>query len=177
MIRPLVFAPDPVLTSKAKPVNKIDKKILGIIKDLKDTLLGCSDPIGVGLAAPQINIPLQIFIIKPTAHDDIEVFINPKVIKVSKHKQTEGNDILEGCLSIHNTWAKIKRGKSIEIEYLTPEGKLQRQLFTNNKAHIIQHELDHLQGILFTQRALAQKQKLYKIVKARGKEKLVPLAI
>lgn len=177
MIRPLVFAPNPVLNNKAKAVKIIDKKILSVIKDLKDTLLSCSDPPGVGLAAPQINVPLQIFIIKPTPREKIQVFINPKIIKLSKDELTEVDNTLEGCLSINNTWARVKRSKTIEIEYLTTEGQKRRQIFTNYKARIIQHELDHLQGILFTQRALSQKQKLYKIIKEEGKEKLVPLEI
>ncbi len=173
----LVFAPNPVLRTPAKEVAAVDRKTTEIVEQMKKVLVGTKDPVGVGLAAVQIGIPLRIFIIRPSLKSAIETFINPKVAGSSKEVSRD-KDTLEGCLSVNNTWAHVKRSKWVELEFTGLDGRQRREKFTGFKAHIIQHEMDHLQGVLFTQRALEQEQDLYRIEKnQKGEEKLVPIEI
>lgn len=164
MIRKIVTTKDNVLRKKAKSVKKIDKKILALIADMVDTLKSQKDPEGVGLAAPQVGKSLAIFVMK-TRHTN-KVIINPKVLEVSKEKQKKGkNKILEGCLSLPNFYGPIKRARKIKISYLNPEGKKIEEEFTGFDAQIVQHEIDHLNGIIFVDRILEQKAPLYKFTK------------
>ena len=164
MVQKIVDVKSSVLRGKAKEVLKIDKKILSLIKDMKDTLKIQKDPEGVGLAAPQIGKSYQIFVIDYKKFK--RVIINPKVIKVSKVKklntETKKNDILEGCLSLPHYYGPIKRASKIEIEYMDMDGKKQTEEFEGFNAQIIQHEMDHLNGILFIDKILEQKAPLYK---------------
>lgn len=185
----LVKIPNKVLSKKAKPVKKIDKKILKIIKDLKKTLVNADKPKGVGLAAPQIGLSLRIFIAKPTFNSPISVFINPEIIWRSKDlsaikrpknnkKNTQEEQKLEGCLSIPNVWGYLKRPTKIKLRYMNTKGKIQEKKFSGFMATIIQHEVDHLNGVLFTQRVLEQKEKLYTIKKdGKGKNSLVEIEV
>ncbi len=170
----IVTAPNPVLSQKAKPVKKVNKEIKRIIQDMITALNQATDPIGVGLAAPQVGLPLQIFITKPTLKSKISVFINPKVIKTSeqavkkeiKPKPKRNKPLkLEGCLSIPNIWGEVKRKPSIRISYLDENGNKRVKTFTGFMATIIQHELDHLQGVLFPKKVIEQKNTLFKSTK------------
>lgn len=185
----IVTIPSKVLTTSAKRVSKIDKKIRQIIADMKKTLLACNHPKGVGLAASQIGFPLQIFVTKSTEESSIEVFINPVITwkdptlveiqrpqasKSTPHKEHK----LEGCLSIPNIWGYLKRPKAVRLRYMDIHGVIHEKEFSGFMATIIQHEVDHLSGILFTQRVLEQKEKLYEIEEdEEGKEKLVEIEI
>lgn len=169
----IVHAPAQVLTKGVRPVAKIDKKIRQLVYDMEETLVAQVDPQGVGLAAPQVGVDLAIFIIKPTLSADTEVFINPKVLeiveghksKVESRKQNEEDDKedikLEGCLSIPKIWGPVTRNSKVLLEYQDLSGEKITKWFTGFKAVIVQHETDHLNGILFTQRVLEQKGKLY----------------
>ncbi len=164
----IVHAPAPILTKKVREVKKVDKKIRELVYDMEETLISQIDPQGVGLAAPQINIDLAIFIMKPTLKSDTFVFINPKILEskqlVTSHQplSTKTEDIkLEGCLSIPKIWGPVDRTKKIFLEYQDLTGEKHTEWFSGFKAIIIQHEMDHLQGVLFTQRILEQKGKSY----------------
>jgi len=167
----IVAAPNPVLSDIAKPVQKIDSNILNIIAEMKKTLEGTTDPKGVGLAAPQIGKSLRIFIAKPTDNPDILVFINPEIAKRSskedyvkrpKKPGKKNSKKLEGCLSLPNIWGPVLRSSSLTLSYLDEEGIKQEKKFSNFLATIIQHENDHLNGVLFPKRVLEQKGILYK---------------
>ena len=185
----VITVPNKVLTTPAKKVGKIDKKIKQIIKEMKFDLVNKEKPKGVGLAAPQIGVSLRLFIIKPTDSSPISVFINPEIVskssELSEIKRPAGGKPslkrerkLEGCLSIPNVWGYLKRPKKIKLCFLDETGKLQEKEFFGFEATIIQHELDHLNGILFTQRVLEQKQKLYQIEEnEEGEEKLVDIEL
>jgi len=183
----IVTVPHPVLNQKTKPVLKIDKKINRLVKGMMELLNKQTDPPGVGLAAPQIEINLSLFIVKPTKKAKPTVFINPKIVKISynqsppkaelvksvKKNKTDSTDFnrsakrkpistkLEGCLSIPKIWSFVNRPKKILLEYQTLNGKKKTEWFSGLEAVIIQHELDHLNGVLFTQRALEQKSTLF----------------
>lgn len=165
----ILQAPNPVLSQTAKPVLKADKSILNLISEMKRAMEAAIDPEGVGLAAPQIGKSLQIFIAKPFPKGKIKVFINPKIVESSKlkvikssKKVKKGEKQLEGCLSLKDIWGAVKRSPAITVSYLDEKGKSHEENFTGFLATIIQHEYDHLQGILFPRRVLEQKGKLYK---------------
>ena len=186
----IVNAPAPVLTQKVRPVAKVDKKIQKLVYDMEETLITQVDPQGVGLAAPQVGVDLAIFIIKPTLKANTQVFINPKIVQMGgpgggapRHarnspngeehwrggelgqdpsEQEESDDVkLEGCLSIPRVWGPVERSTKVQVEYQDLTGERHVEWFKGFKAVIIQHEVDHLHGVLFTERVLEQKGKLY----------------
>lgn len=169
----IITAPSPILRQLAKPVEGIDKRVLSILQDMEKALKAAKDPQGVGLAAPQIGIGLRIFLVRPETNGKITIFINPEILKFSqtKNKPTGKNGVYEGCLSIPNHYAPISRSKSVTVKYQTPalrtmnyELQTVQKSFTGFSAHVIQHEMDHLNGILFIDRCLEQNTKLFKIV-------------
>ncbi len=187
---PIVTAPKDVLSQPAKPVAAVDKSILSFIEDMKITLDATHDPEGVGLAAPQVGKSLQIFLVKSTKKSKVQVFINPEILtdltyhpkekKLVEHIQAEGTEHdheyeeeemkLEGCLSLPNIWGEVVRTPSIVISYTDEQGKKHKRTFNDFTATIIQHEFDHLQGILFPKRVLEQQGKLYKSSKDKKGE-------
>lgn len=168
MVRKILKAGDPRLRETSKPVKKIDKKIFSLIAELKETLVAQKEPEGVGLAAPQLGKKLRIFVI--SHKDKIRTFINPEIIAASKDRnqsekrsRTEEKSIMEGCLSLPNYYGSIKRSPTIKVKYLNTKGKKVSQTFQGLPAQIVQHEIDHLNGILFIDRLLEQKKSLYEL--------------
>lgn len=165
MVRKILSTTDPRLRVPSKPVGKIDKKVTQIIKDLRDTLKIQKDPEGVGLAAPQIGKNLRIFVMLDDA--EIRAVINPEIIKISKSskkaKKTKKGDIMEGCLSLPHYYGPLKRADHITLKYLSPEGEAVTEEFVGFTAQIVQHEIDHLNGILFVDRLIEVKKPLYKL--------------
>lgn len=169
----IVQAPNPVLSEPSKPVSKIDLSILKLIGEMKKTLSSAKDPEGVGLAASQVGKSLKIFIAKPALKDKTIVFINPNIIeidplsksftrerKVGKKKKEPQK--LEGCLSLKDIWGTVLRSPRVKLSYTDENGQKQIKEFRGFLATIVQHEYDHLEGILFPRRVLEQKGKLYK---------------
>lgn len=178
MLMKIVQAPDPVLSSQAKPVKKLDKEIVSLIKDMKATLLSASDPEGVGLAAPQVGESLQLFLIKEDKDAPFSVFINPKVTFIEAkvtHKSKKDRTKLEGCLSLKDIWGTVERAPKVEVEYIDEAGQTHHKTFSGFFATIIQHEYDHLQGVLFPRRVLEQNGKLYKSHKDKDGEDVFDL--
>src|SRR3972149_9534299 len=143
------------LRKKSQAVGKIDKKVKDLIADLKDTLEAQKNPEGVGLAAPQVGKNLKVFIINHEGQK--RVIINPKILSKSKDKRAtkkkiSRKEILEGCLSLPNYYGPLNRSLSIKIEYLDEKGDKKVEEFKGFLAQIVQHEIDHLNGILFIAR-------------------------
>ncbi|MGA2968068.1 MAG: peptide deformylase [Candidatus Levyibacteriota bacterium] len=160
----ILNAPNPILSSKVKPVAKVDKAVLNLVKGMEEALEAAIDPIGVGLAAPQVGKSLAIFVIKPSPNAKLQAFINAKITKVEQPAggKTKGKTKkLEGCLSLVNIWGEVERAKTIWLQYLDEAGKPHHKKFTGFIATVIQHEVDHLNGILFPKRVLEQKGTLY----------------
>lgn len=162
----IVLIPNNILLKPVEPVVKIDSKIKKLVYDMEEALISQIDPQGVGLAAPQVGLSLALFIIKPSLNSNTEVFINPKILQIQspvsnnqspKNKQNK----LEGCLSIPRIWGPISRAPKVRLSYQDLNSNTHIKWFTGFKAIIIQHECDHLKGILFTQRSLEQQSKLY----------------
>lgn len=165
----LVHVPHAILNTPVKEVEQVDQKIRNLIYDMEELLITQVDPQGVGLAAPQVGKNLAIFIMKPFLKSETEVFINPKIImiedglpeKKKAEEDDEEDEKLEGCLSIPHVWGPVRRAAKVQVQYLDLTGEMQTRWFSGFKAIIIQHEMDHLKGILFTRRALEQQTGLY----------------
>lgn len=190
-VRKIITAKDPGLREKSRPIEKADKKLLGLLKDLEDTLLFQDDPEGVGLAAPQTGVNLRVFVMR--YRGKIVPIVNPEILSVSertndpkeqqttKNKQqrtkdkTQNDHIMEGCLSLPHYYGPVQRAWEVTLKYqtirkptpdtwhLAPETRI----FKGFPAQIIQHEVDHLDGKIFVDRLLEQKRKLYEM---KGKE-------
>lgn len=178
-MKPIVHIPEPVLTAPTKPVIAFDKKLAKILSDMKATLVHATNPKGVGLAAPQIGIPLSIFLTRPKEKDTIRVFINPTLLTSDPlEPNADKTNQLEGCLSIPGVWGTVNRSPKITIRYQDETGTTKEEVVMGFLATIIQHEMDHLRGILFTQRVLEQKNKFYEATKDEtGKEILEEVVI
>lgn len=161
----ILTTPDPILRRRSRPVSKIDKKVLKIITDLKEVIKTHRDPVGIGLSAVQIGKPQKIFLAK--IGDQLEVFINPEITWFSKEKTLGGpkedEPFLEGCLSVPGYYGEIFRAEKIKIRYLDQKGETKEQKISGLEARIVQHESDHLDGLLFIDRLLEQKGRLYKV--------------
>lgn len=169
----IITAPNPILKKISKPVKNIDKKTQDIIKDIKDTLVNGETPKGVGLSGVQIGKLVRVFatyIPKSGNPDDnaspqLKIFVNPEILRESKEKTLGPNPdkpILEGCLSIPGIWGSVWRKKWVKLKYQMENGKWTTKKITGFPARVIQHELDHLNGILFTQHSLEDDLPLYK---------------
>ena len=175
MILKILSVKEPTLRQKSKKVKKIDKKIKKLIVDMKHTLTAQKDPEGIGLAAPQVGKNLRIFLMKP--NNKTEVIINPEILekteklvvnKISSGK-IDGNKkntkqkgkIMEGCLSLPHFYGPLARAEKIKIKFMDETGNEKEETYEGINAQIVQHEIDHLNGILFIDRLLEQKGKLF----------------
>lgn len=148
-----------VLRGTAKEVGQKDiksAKIKKILADMKTALAGQDD--GVAIAAPQINIPLRIFVVSgkiflnkdlPKEKSEDLVFINPKIIKISKKKES----VPEGCLSVRWLYGEVKRSTNATVQAYNENGELFTRGGGGLLAQIFQHEIDHLDGVLFIDKA------------------------
>ncbi len=167
MIRKILGTKDPKISQICKEVKTIDKKVLSISEDLKETLKAQKEPEGVGLAAPQIGENLRIFAMNDNGK--IRIIVNPEIIEISKEKEKktkqQEKEIMEGCLSLPNYYGPLERASKVKIKYLDLDGTKKEEEFKGLSAQIVQHEIDHLNGIVFVTRLLEQKQPLYKLEK------------
>jgi len=132
---------DPVLRETSSNIDKIDKPVLDLVSDMLDTLEGEG---GVGLAAPQIGITKRIILVR--YEDKVETYINPE-IEVIENKRIEGD---EGCLSIYSIQGfQVKRYPRIKIRTTNIKGNTEEFIAEDLLARVIQHEVDHLDGIMF----------------------------
>jgi len=164
-MKKIVTVPYPTLRQIAEPVTKIDKLVHTIIDDLWYALEN-SQIEGVGIAAPQVGESKRIFILRE-GKKKYKVFINPEILWESDEKGAgktrKGDVFLEGCLSIPQMYGPVIRPHEVEIEYLDERGKKHRNKLTEPISRYVQHETDHLNGILFTDHILEQKGKLYMV--------------
>ncbi len=145
---PITLYGDKILRKKTEKVSEVDVKTVKLIKDMFDTMKNAS---GIGLAANQVGIDKQIFIVDLSPIEGYEnskpmVFINPKIEKFSEKKIT----MEEGCLSIPEIRADVERPKEITVKFQDTDLKEHFLDADELLARVIQHECDHLQGVLFT---------------------------
>jgi len=140
---PLVFEPNPILHDVSAPVEQVDAHIKQLSLDMAETMVKEN---GVGLAAPQVGRKLRMFVV---AHKDgVKTLINPDIYWRSLRKQIDE----EGCLSIPGVFGLVKRSKSIKVRYTDENGQSNDIKAEGFFARVIQHENDHLDGILFTEK-------------------------
>jgi len=135
-----------ILRTKIKAVERITKKTIGMISSMKETMLASN---GVGLAAPQIDLDARIIVCRFDAgkkNEKIVAMINPEILMFSEDKAIDE----EGCLSLPKIFGNVSRSKSIQVKFQNEKGKEQVLEFSGFNARIVQHEVDHLNGILFT---------------------------
>lgn len=155
---------DKSLRRVSEPVQKVDSEVGEILADLIETMYAKD---GVGLAAPQIGTNIRVFVVDPQWFETQErrpvVFINPKFLSMTGKETSE-----EGCLSLPDITGEVPRAKNIVIEAINEKGELVRHQASGLFARAIQHEFDHLDGVLFIDRIsklklLSQKIKLRKL--------------
>ncbi|HUS52258.1 MAG TPA: peptide deformylase [Candidatus Bathyarchaeia archaeon] len=174
-IKKIITVPESSLRQKSKPVKKIDQKIKNLARDLADTVTAAKEPRGVGLSAIQIKKPIRIFVIKKGKK--FVPFVNPKIVWQSKKSFSQVLDqeklFLEGCLSIPGFYGFVDRPSEIELVWQDLKGKAHQEKFADRQSAYIQHELDHLNGILFIDRVLTQKGKIFKLEKDKKGEQVM----
>ena len=150
--------PDPFLRQPTKPVADIDDEIQTIIEDMAETMY---DAPGVGLAAIQAGIDKSIIVFDPEADDqkrDFQVLINPEIVFAEGAMMSEN----EGCLSVPDFRADVKRSERVSAEGLDRNGNQVKMDAEGLLSVILQHEIDHLKGVLFIDRISALKRQMYK---------------
>lgn len=161
----VVKAPNPKLRVKTKEVKKINPTLLQTLKQMIKLTKTFKDPEGVGLAATQVGLTERFFVAKTNKDNDkFMMVINPKILSLGKKTKK----YFEGCLSTPDVWGEVKRHLSIKVSYLDEKGQPITKSLTGVLAWIFQHEVDHLDGILFQDRVLQQKGKFYRFT---GKDK------
>lgn len=144
-IKPLVLLPDPVLRQKSAPVERFDADLDAFIADMLDTMY---DAPGIGLAAIQVGVPRQLLVIDLAGKDEApkpQVFINPEIMATG-----DGVSVYEeGCLSIPDYFADVERPDTVTVRHLDAKGKEHVTEASGLLATCLQHEIDHLNGVLF----------------------------
>ena len=170
MILPIIAYGDPVLRKLGKSIDKEYPALESLLKNMFETMYGAK---GIGLAAPQIGLPIRIFIVDATPFKDDEeleleernflstfkqVFINAQIIDETGDEWVFN----EGCLSIPDVREDVFRNETVKIEFLDEKFEKHTKEFSGIAARIIQHEYDHIQGILFTDKLSSLKKRLIK---------------
>lgn len=158
-IRTIVTLPEPVLRRKARPVTKFDNHLQTLIDDMIDTMRAAP---GVGLAAPQVAVPERVIVVEYAEPEDGEegeepievepklyVMVNPEIVKASPETVVG----VEGCLSIPMLVGEVERAQEIRIKGFNRRGQPMKLKVDGWLARIFQHEIDHINGIVFTDHA------------------------
>ncbi|WP_322805641.1 peptide deformylase [Thermanaerothrix sp.] len=152
-IRPIVTVPDPVLRRKAQKVRQFDADLQQLIDDMIETMRAAP---GVGLAAPQVGVAQRVIVVEYGEDEDedkpprLYIVVNPEIVEVSA--ETEMG--VEGCLSIPDLVGEVERYRRIVVKGQNRRGQPIKLKLQGWVARIFQHEIDHLEGVLFTDRAV-----------------------
>ena len=148
-IREIIKVPNPILKKVSKPVDVVDDEIRKVLDDMLDTMY---DAPGIGLAAIQIGIPLRMLVIDISSvgdqdnnEKDPQFFINPEIIDPSD----DLSSFEEGCLSVPGIWEEIERPDQCIVKFVNRDGQKEEKKCKGLLATVIQHEMDHLEGIVF----------------------------
>jgi peptide deformylase len=164
-LRTILVAPDPVLKTKAKPVGSVDDELRRLMDDMLETMY---DAPGIGLAAPQIGVSQRVIVMDVAREDEPKAplcMVDPELVWVSDEDATYE----EGCLSVPEHYADVVRPAEVRVRYLDRDGKRQELQTGGLLATVIQHEMDHLDGILFIDHLSSLKRNmiLRKLLKSR----------
>lgn len=144
-LRNIVTEGDPILRKKCRPVDKVDDRIRGILDDMLETLHEAG---GVGIAAPQVGILRRMFIAEPEP-GEVYYMINPEILEKNGSDTAE-----EGCLSVPGFAGAVERATYVKIKALDIDGSERTIEAEEWAARVMQHEYDHLEGILYTDKAI-----------------------
>jgi len=164
-VRPILVAPHPMLKAKAKPVARVDDEIRQLMDDMLETMYQAP---GIGLAAPQVGVAQRIIVVDIAREGEPAQplrLANPELVWASEEIETAE----EGCLSVPEHYAEVSRPSKVRIRYRDYEDKLVEIEPEGLLATCLQHEMDHLEGVLFIDHISALKRNiiLRKLVKAR----------
>ncbi len=154
----IITVPDPVLKQKAKPVIKVDAEVQAQMDRMLHTMYEAP---GIGLAANQVSLLNRVIVMdtaqrkEPSTRRPI-VMANPEIIWESEERSV----MEEGCLSIPGQYAEVDRPFAVRVKYLDYDGKWQEGLFEDLASHCVQHEIDHLDGVLFVDHISALKRNM-----------------
>ncbi len=161
-VRTIRVYPDPILKQVAEPVEEIDESVVAVVQDLVDTMLDAGHSVGV--AAPQIGVLQRVMVVdvsksklgRDNNHGLLEM-VNPEIIERSGSKMMR-----EGCMSVPDYTGNVTRAEHIVVEFTNRNGQLRVIEASGFEAVAIQHELDHLDGLLFLDRVSSLKTDLYR---------------
>ena len=162
--------PDPRLCQRSAKVDRVNDKIRRLIKDMTATMYAAP---GVGLAATQVDVHLQVIVIDiSTTHDQLRVFINPEILAASGDA-----DVEEGCLSVPGVFEKVRRAERVTVRALNADGEFFTLEAEGLLAVCIQHEMDHLEGKVFVEKLSRLKQsRILAIMKKQERRTVEPEA-
>ncbi|MBE9175299.1 peptide deformylase [Synechocystis salina LEGE 06155] len=144
----LHYLGDKVLRQPAKRIAKVDDSIRKLAKEMLQTMYSAN---GIGLAAPQVGVNKQLLVVDCEQDKPDEpplIMINPQITRTSEELCV----VEEGCLSVPNVYMDVTRPRAIEVTYKDEHGRPQKRLFAELTARVIQHEMDHLNGVMFVDR-------------------------
>lgn len=154
----IITYPDPFLKTKTRPVKDVDDTIRKLIDDMAETMYAAP---GIGLAATQVGVSHRILVYDispPEIEDGLQVLINPEIVEQGGAQLSEG----EGCLSVPDFRADVNRYEWVRVTALDREGRPFTIEDSGLHAIVLQHEIDHLDGVLFIDRISALKREMYK---------------
>lgn len=143
----IIVAGNPILKKVAEPVTSFDKKLKFLVNDMKKSLYAAN---GVGLAAPQIAVSKRIFV-ADDGESGFEAYINPQWVPDGEEKNID----VEGCLSVPELYGEVERFANVIVHYQDIHGKKKMRKASGLLARCIQHETDHLNGVLFIEKAIS----------------------
>lgn len=169
--QPIIWAPDPVLKTKCDPVPAVDDNIRALMDDMLETMYAAP---GIGLAAPQIGVTKRVIVVDVSDKDEPRnpiCLANPEI--VWKSEETALHE--EGCLSLPDLYADVERPVAVKVAYLDRDGEKQELNAEGLLAVCLQHEVDHIDGVLFVDHLSPLKRnmimkKMVKAKKARARE-------
>ena len=144
-IFPIITIPDPLLRKKAAPIERVDAGLLKLAENMLSTMY---DAPGIGLAAPQVGILRRLIVMDPSRDEEAKqplIMVNPVILARGSEMRTHE----EGCLSIPDVTAEIERPAMTHVGFIDTEGKSQEQALEGIWSTLVQHEIDHLNGVLF----------------------------
>jgi peptide deformylase len=144
-LRDIIVLPDKRLREKSEPVKAVDAEVRALVDDMFETMYKAP---GVGLAAIQVGIPRRIVTVDTAKKDEPrnpQVFINPEIVWNSEEKNTYE----EGCLSIPEYYEEVERPTEVKVRYMGLDGKTQEVVASGLLSTVLQHEIDHINGVLF----------------------------
>lgn len=156
-IKEIVTYPNPILKKKSKPITSFDSELKQLVDDMAETMFAVP---GSGLAAVQIGALFQVFLMNLSKNENENKYlalINPEILE----KQGTQSD-KEGCLSVPDYFTKVKRAQKVKVQALDINGNEHKYEFEDWLARVVQHEVDHLNGILILDRISSLKRALYK---------------